>query len=130
MSFRETIVQTYFFDSPFFRTRFTTTRDRNQQRGNFSTGFLKFSPVEFFPYSPGFLCELVMKSPEIVEKIARSPGEERAQNPVTSVAVMVFGGPNLPNQRAANGGSDPSWLNLAFLGRPDFPSRGPQTRKK
>ena len=31
------------------------------------------------------------------------------------------------NQRAANGGSDPSWLNLAFLGRPDFLSRGPQT---
>ena len=29
-------------------------------------------------------------------------------------------------QRAANGGSDPSWLNLAFLGRPTFPSRGPQ----
>ena len=30
-------------------------------------------------------------------------------------------------QRAANGGSDPSWLSLAFLGRPDFPSRGPKT---
>ena len=30
-------------------------------------------------------------------------------------------------QRAANGGSDRSWLNLAFLGRPDFPSRGPKT---
>ena len=29
-------------------------------------------------------------------------------------------------QRAANGGSDPSWLNLAFLGRPNFPSRGTQ----
>ena len=29
-------------------------------------------------------------------------------------------------QRAANGGLDPSWLDLAFLGRPDFPSRGPQ----
>ena len=28
--------------------------------------------------------------------------------------------------RAANGGSDPSWLDLAFLGRPDFQSRGPQ----
>ena len=27
---------------------------------------------------------------------------------------------------AANGGSDPSWLNLALLGRPDFQSRGPQ----
>ena len=33
-------------------------------------------------------------------------------------------------QRAANGGSDPSWLNLAFLGRPDFPSRGPKTLLK
>ena len=31
-----------------------------------------------------------------------------------------------PHQRAANGGSDPSWLNLAFSGRPDFQSRGPQ----
>ena len=24
------------------------------------------------------------------------------------------------------GGLDPSWLNLAFLGRPDFQSRGPK----
>ena len=32
-------------------------------------------------------------------------------------------------QRAANGGLDPSWLNLAFLGRPDFPSRCPKTLK-
>ena len=31
------------------------------------------------------------------------------------------------DQRAENGGSDPSWLNLAFLGRPDFQSRGPKT---
>ena len=30
-------------------------------------------------------------------------------------------------QRAANGGSDPSCLNLAFLGRPDFPSKGSKT---
>ena len=30
-------------------------------------------------------------------------------------------------QRAENGGSDPSWLDLAFLGRPDFPSRGAKT---
>ena len=31
-------------------------------------------------------------------------------------------------QRAANAGSDPSWLNLAFLGRPDLPSPDvPQT---
>ena len=27
-------------------------------------------------------------------------------------------------QRAENGGLDPSWLGFAFLGRPDFPSRG------
>ena len=25
------------------------------------------------------------------------------------------------------GGLDPSWLDLAFSGRPDFPSRGPKT---
>ena len=30
-------------------------------------------------------------------------------------------------QRAANGGLDPWWLDLAFLGRPTFPSRGPKT---
>ena len=36
----------------------------------------------------------------------------------------------LINQRAANGGSVPSWLNLAFLGRLDFPFRGPQTLEK
>ena len=29
-------------------------------------------------------------------------------------------------QRAENGGLDPSWLNLAFLGRPDLQSRGPK----
>ena len=33
------------------------------------------------------------------------------------------------NQRAANGGSDPSLLNLAFLGRPNSPSKGPKTLK-
>ena len=32
--------------------------------------------------------------------------------------------PNVLGQRAENGGLDPSWLNLAFLGRPDFQSRG------
>ena len=30
-------------------------------------------------------------------------------------------------QRAENGGLDLSWLDFAFLGRPDFPSRGPKT---
>ena len=29
-------------------------------------------------------------------------------------------------QRAENGGLDPSWLGFAFLGHPDFQSRGPQ----
>ena len=31
-----------------------------------------------------------------------------------------------PNQRAAKGGLDPSWLELAFWGRPGFQSRCPQ----
>ena len=29
-------------------------------------------------------------------------------------------------QRAENGVLDPSWLDLAFLGHPDFQSRGPK----
>ena len=37
------------------------------------------------------------------------------------VYVFIF-----PVQRAAKGGLDPSWLDLAFLGRPDFQFRGPQ----
>ena len=41
--------------------------------------------------------------------------------------VLVWPAPDSQIQRAANGGSDPSWLNLAFLGRSDFPSRGPKT---
>ena len=32
----------------------------------------------------------------------------------------------LLSQRAANGGSDPSWLNLAFLGRPNFSPEVPK----
>ena len=49
----------------FLRTRSTTTRDRNLQfRGTFSTGcFFEFSPVDFLPSSPGFLCNLEWKSP-------------------------------------------------------------------
>ena len=34
------------------------------------------------------------------------------------------------HQRAKIAGLDPSWLDLAFLGRPDFPSRGPKTLLK
>ena len=65
------------------RTRSTTTRDRNLQFRGFSPlEFGRFSPVflqcisssELFPFSPGFLCNLVRKSPQNVERIARFPG--------------------------------------------------------
>ena len=62
--------------------RSTTTRDRNLQfRRNFSTRFFEFSPVNVFPFSPGFMCKLVGKTPQNVEKIARRCwwfGRERA----------------------------------------------------
>ena len=35
--------------------------------------------------------------------------------------------PNLQNQRAENGGLDPSWLDFAFLGRPGFSQEVPKT---
>ena len=48
----------------------------------------------FFALSPGFVCNLVRRAPENLEKVAKNPVEKIAQNPVTSVAVMVFFGPD------------------------------------
>ena len=50
-----------------------------------STGFFVFSPV--------FMCNLVRRAPQNLEKVAKNPVEKIASNPVTSVAVMVFFGP-------------------------------------
>ena len=47
-----------------------------------STGFFAFSPV--------FMCNLVRRAPQNLEKVAKNPVEKIASNPVTSVAVMVF----------------------------------------
>ena len=46
-----------------------------------STGFFVFSPV--------FMCNLVRRAPQNLEKVAKNPVEKIASNPVTSVAVMV-----------------------------------------
>ena len=56
------------------------------------------------------------------------PGQSRENFVYVFSSLCVFSLPSGRNcaQRAANGGSDPSWLNLAFLGRPDFQSRGLQ----
>ena len=62
-----------------FRTRSTTTRDRNLQFwGAVSTGFFEFSPLDAFPFSPGLLCNLARKRLQNVEKIARFPGGEES----------------------------------------------------
>ena len=50
---------------------------------NFADPFSNFLQGSSFPFSPGFLCNLVRKSPQNVEKICRFPG-------VTSLAVMAF----------------------------------------
>ena len=44
----------------------------------------------FFPFSPGFMCNLVRRDRQDLEKVAKNPVEKIASNPVTSVAVMVF----------------------------------------
>ena len=58
----------------FFRTRSTTTRDRNLQlRGAVSTGlFFEYSPLDFFVSHQVY--SVVAQN---VEKIARSPGREK-----------------------------------------------------
>ena len=44
-------------EAPLQQKNLHTTSDRNPWvRENVSTGFLEFSPVDFFPFSPGFLC--------------------------------------------------------------------------
>ena len=48
------------------------------------------SPLDFFAFSPVFMCNLVRRAPWNVEKVAKNPVEKIASNPVTSVAVMVF----------------------------------------
>ena len=39
------------------------------------------------------MCNLVRRAPENLEKVAKNPVEKIASHPVTSVAVMVFFGP-------------------------------------
>ena len=59
--------------------------------------------------------------PRLLSRLRSELGENSgAQQLVLSRVLFLSEGPQM-------GGSDPSWLNLAFLGRPDFPSRGPKT---
>ena len=83
-------------NSALVRTRSTTTRDRNLQfRGSFSTGFfLSFLQWKFFLFLQVFLCNLIRKWPQTVEKVARFRVERQAQNPVTSLAVRVISVPS------------------------------------
>ena len=65
-----------------------------QFQGAISTGFFssKFLQRSFWPLSPGFLCNLVGKSPQNVEKIARFPdGEKGAESCHVSGCHGFFG---------------------------------------
>ena len=48
----------------------------------------------FFAFSPAFMCNLVRRAPQNLEKVAKNPVEKIASNPVTSVAVMVLSAPS------------------------------------
>ena len=76
---------------------------------------------EFFALTEfGGESSLSSSQPMILCAKANSPSfsQNSPSLPPNSVSSLL--------QRAANGGLDPSWLDLAFLGRPDFPARGPQ----
>ena len=65
-----------------FRTRSTTTvkKQKSAVSGNsLHWIFLLNFSSGFFPLSPGFLCNLVRKSPQTMEKIARFPGGEKSE---------------------------------------------------
>ena len=81
------ILTGFVFGNEKVRTRSTATRDRNLQLwGNFSTGFVEFSPVDLFSVSQGFMCKFVGNRPKMWRKLP----DFQAQNPVTSVAVVGF----------------------------------------
>ena len=74
-----------------FRTRSTTTRDRNLLfRGAISTGFFEFSPVDFSHFSPCWLCNLVRKSPQNMEKVARFPGPRKKRRILSRLWLSWF----------------------------------------
>ena len=75
------------------RMRLTTTRDRNLQfRG--ADWIFEFSPVVVFFCSPGLLCNLVRRSPQNVEKIARFPGGEKSVESCHVSGCHGFFGPD------------------------------------
>ena len=78
----------------FVATRSTTTRDRNLQFwGAVSTGFFWWIfSSGFCLVCPGVLCSLVSKeiTPKCGENCPISGRRKRTQNPVTSLAVVVF----------------------------------------
>ena len=55
---------------------------------------------------------MAVKGASLREREREDPGRNFRQEP--------------KGQRAENGGLDPSWLSLAFLGRPDLQSKGPK----
>ena len=52
------------------------------------------SPVYVLPFSPGALCNLVRKSPQHMEKIARSPGGEKSAESCHVSGCHGFFGPD------------------------------------
>ena len=75
----------------FLRTSSTTTRDRNLQfRGAVSTGG---SPLDFCFFSSIYVRFSNTSPPKPGESSEKSSGENRVKKSVTSVAVMVFFGP-------------------------------------
>ena len=85
----------------FIRTRSTTATTEKKQICNFGApsplDSFEFSQVDSCLFSPGFMCNLVRKSPQNVEKMVRFPGGERC---VKSCHVsgchgsFFFSGPN------------------------------------
>ena len=70
--------------------------DHDKSQGTEICNFGTPSPLEalhciFCFFSPVFMCNLVRRAPPNLE--AKNPVEKIASNPVTSVAVMVFFGP-------------------------------------
>ena len=78
---------------PILRTCWTATNERSLQF--LRNGVLGFSPVEVCLFSPTFLCNLVWKSPQCLEKFGRFPDGEKCPKSCHVSGCHGFSDPDL-----------------------------------
>ena len=92
-----------------------------ERRGHYERGVFTESISGISSISTKRICET-----KILLKFASGTGDSQTRFARIDLRESFAIETPILYQRAENGGLDPSWLNLAFLGHPDSQSRGPK----